>query len=153
MDQNQPQQDIQIEQRLAELPEDVRAAVLSVEWEGKVAAIAARHKLHLDQAGVLADVTLMAMLGMVTLDNYPARLAADFSLPPQEAQAIAKEVSDEVFVSIRESLKKMAGATTFQAKPALPKPDLSAADAALHATAVQTAPAPYTTDPYREPPV
>jgi hypothetical protein len=135
----------QIEQRLAELPEDVRNAVMSVEWEQKVQAIAAKHALHIDQAGALGDTTLMAMLGFFSLAEYPSRIAQELNIPTEEASAIATEAGNEVFMPIRESLKKFNEAPVktpqpapapVAAKPApvipppaqTPKPDLSAAE-------------------------
>jgi hypothetical protein len=142
----------QIEQRIAELPEDVRSAVLSVEWETKVQAIGARNKLHIDQTGALGDATLMAMLGFFELSQFPGRIAEELKVPPDKAATLAKEVSDEVFMSIRESLKKLSGGTKESApppqtppkpippppppKPPLPKPDLSAADNMLRGKTV-----------------
>lgn len=147
----------QLQERLAQLPEDVRSAVLSVEWEQKVQAIGARHQLHIDQVGALGDATLMAMLGMFDLSEYPARLGQDVKVPADQAAAIAKEVSDEIFMPIRESLKKVTAQQgpaqpnpptpapqpmaqpAVAAQPALapkPKPDLSAAETMLSASVV-----------------
>lgn len=180
MDNDMPQQ---IEKRLAELPEDVRNAVLSVEWEQKVQAIAAKNALHIDQAGALGDTTLMAMLGFFDMADFPSHLAQELAVPPEKASAIAAEVSSEVFMPIRESLRKF----TERAKPAqpaaqvvapvpppaqTPKPDLSAAERMLENKTVSTPavpapaasaapvikqeppkPAAYSADPYREPPM
>lgn len=104
-------------QHLAQLPEDVRQAVLGAEWEERVHNIGGRHKLHVDQVGILGDDTLMAMLGMVPLEQYPSKLTADLGISAGEAAAIAKEVSDEVFIAIRESLKAMHAKT----EPAAPE--------------------------------
>jgi hypothetical protein len=106
-----------LEERLAQLPEDVRNAVLSVEWEGKVQAIGQKHRLHIDQVGALGDLTLMTMIGMVNLSDYPSQMAQQLNIPASDAEAITKEVGDEVFMPIRESLKKLSSPTN-PAKPA-----------------------------------
>jgi hypothetical protein len=153
----------QLQARLTTLPDDVRTAVLSVEWEHKVQAIAGRHQLHIDQIGALGDVTLMAMLGMFDIVEYPNQVAVALAIAPDIAATVAKEVSDEVFMPIRESLRTLsqqkAAPAAFPAMsmsatpassmpvatpaPAIAKPDLAAADAMLHTSMVST-PAPAT---------
>lgn len=161
-----------IEKRLAELPEDVRNAVLAVEWEEKVRTIANKHSLHIDQTGALGDTTLMAMLGFFTMDEYPERIAQELTIPVDTASTIAAEVNAEVFLPIRDSLRKFTETAVKPTEPApvvpsavrTPKPDLSAAEDMLQAKTVTIPalpaiqqetpkPAAYNADPYREPPV
>ncbi len=152
----------QIEKRLAELPEDVRNAVMSVEWEQKVQAIAQKHALHIDQSGVLGDVTLMAMLGFFDIADYPAHIAQEVGVPAEKASLIAADISNEVFTSIRGSLR--AFTETKKSIPEAAKPDLLVANAVLQAKTVSLPaqastpatppkPANYAADPYREPPL
>ncbi len=132
----------QIEKRLAELPEDVRAAVMSVEWEEKVRQIAGKHALHIDQTGALGDTTLMAMLGFFDMADFPVHLTEELKIPTDQAAAIGGEITAEVFRPIRESLKKFTeGNKATIPAPTAPKPDLVAAEAMLQAKTV-SAPAP-----------
>lgn len=199
-----------LEERIAQLPADVRQAVLSVEWEAKVQALGAKHHLHIDQIGLLGDLTLMTLLGLVALTDFPTRVAQEVKVSADDAAAITHEIDSEVFMPIRESLKKMTPSSGGQPAPAptapsafagtpapiqttpaaaptapianvpaVPKPDLSAADAMLTTTSVtapsaapiapaaatpaapaapaapSTPPKPqaYSADPYREPPL
>lgn len=172
MEQNSAQQ---IEKRLAELPSDVQAAVLSVEWEQKVRAVAQKHGLHIDQTGILGDITLMAMLGMLDLAEYPQQVARDLALPADKAAAVASDINNDVFTPIRESLKsftsrpKEAPAAPITAMPnptipatpelppipeakPLPKPDLAPAEKLLEAKTVSVPPAnPATAAPQPKP--
>ncbi len=119
----EPNNEEQIAQRLAQLPADVRNAVLSVEWEQKLQAIGEKHHLHIDQVGALGDVTLMTMLGMVGLDQYPVRIAQELKIAQPDADAIAKEANDGVFMPIRESMKSFTG-TRGGAEPVTPEKSL-----------------------------
>lgn len=141
----------QIEQRLAELPEDVRNAVLSVEWEGKVQAIAQKHTLHIDQAGALGDLTLMTMLGLSSLADFGTQIGTELKVPQDKAAQIAEDISHEVFMPIQASLRAFTeGKAAAPAPVAAPlgrspatgeaKPDLSAAESMLSAKAVSTPP-------------
>jgi|GEM_PF-4272512 len=144
----------QIEKRLAELPEDVRNAVLSVEWEQKVQAIAQKHALHIDQSGALGDTTLMAMLGFFNMADFATHITQEVGVSADAASAIATEVSNEVFMPIRDSLHKFveaaskpevapapeAPAAVKLAPAPQPKPDLSAAEVMLQGKTLSTPP-------------
>ncbi len=107
----------QIEKRLAELPEDVRQAILSSDLDQKLRDIAQKHSLHVDQGSALSDETMLVMLGFSDPSEFAGNLAAQLHMPPADAQALAGEVSEQVFLPIRDSMKKFMEARA-QAKPA-----------------------------------
>lgn len=110
----------QIQQRLAELPPDVRAAIQSAELSTKLQAIGTKHKLHIDQVGELEDEIYLAMLGFSPLENLGSRLAKALNLPAEEGTQLAAEVSTEVFSPIRESLKRFTEERAAPKAPAEP---------------------------------
>lgn len=156
----------QIEQRLAELPADVQNAIASSDMEQKLNAIGAKHRLHIDQIGRLQDETMLIMLGFADMSTFDEALAKALAVPEEEANALAAEVSDQIFVPIRESMKAFAEKKT-AAPPTSPeatkgtaplqKVEIHPAEKMLMAPTVTKAPpappADYKTDPYREPPV
>lgn len=125
----------QIEARLAELPEDVREAVLSAQLGERLGAIGQKHSLHIDQVGKLEDETMLVMLGFFDPDQFNKQLEEQLSLSPADAAAIAQEVNTSVFMPIRESLKRFT-----EAKAAIPTPPSVPKEAQL--PQVQTAPSP-----------
>ncbi len=169
MDENFQQQ---IEARLSELPEDVQTAIASSDFDEKLVGIGKSHQLHVDQTQAVGDEAMLAMLGFIEMDALAKGLEAQAHLPADKAQAVADAIAREIFMPIRESMKRWAEsrktpappspsptpAPTATAKPA-PPPDLMAAEAMLSEKKVAV-PAPkapvqpqnYKTDPYREPP-
>lgn len=95
----------QIQNRIAELPPNVRAAVESADLAPKVRAIGTRHQLHIDQTGELEDEVMLAMLGFSPLDTLAARLTQTLRVSQADGEKIASEVSSEIFGPIRESLR------------------------------------------------
>src|SRR5579872_2168786 len=95
-----------VQQRFAELPGEVKAAIESNDLGNKVRTIGARHQLHIDQTGELEDEVMLAMLGFSELEDMAGRISTALRVPPEVAQKIAQEVSNEIFTPIRESLKK-----------------------------------------------
>lgn len=106
MDQEDIQQ--QIAARLAELPADVQAAVGSSDFDEKIQAIAKAHSLHIDQTEALADEVMLVMLGFAPMDTLARGIQEQVHVPTEHAQAIATAVSNDIFISIRESMKAWA---------------------------------------------
>ena len=149
----------QIEERLAELPADVQNAIASSDMEQKLNAIGAKHHLHIDQIGYLQDETLLIMLGFAEMSTFAEALTKALGVPAEEGKALAEEVSNQIFVPIRESMKAFAEKKSSSPAPvpaAVPKAEIHPAEKMLMAPTVTKAPpappADYKTDPYREPP-
>lgn len=146
-----PQNDVekQIEARLAELPQEVRDAVLSADLPAQLQEIGRRNNLHIDQIGKLQDETMLVMLGFFDLDQFDEQLSQQLGIPPQAAAVLAQDVNEHIFMPIRQFMK---GATNEQSvvPPAPPSPPvMPTAEATL--TQPTTAKPIYKTDPYREP--
>ena len=96
----------QIEKRLAELPEDIRAAVLGADLNRHVQAIGAKYQLHVDQMGLLGDEILLSMLGFTELDKLEEHVKTQVGVPADVASKIVQDSSEQIFLPIRESLVK-----------------------------------------------
>lgn len=115
----------QIQDRLAELPADVRAAIQDAELDKKVREVGAKNNLHIDQIGELGDEVMLAMLGFSPLESFGARLAQVLAMDPAAADKLAADIGTEIFAPIRESMKKWA------AERAAPAPKVDAQPAAV----------------------
>lgn len=98
----------QIEERIAELPEDIQAAIASSDVDEKIRLIGQAHNLHIDQMEALNDEIMMGMLGFINLDDLPHGIEERVRVTSQEAQAITDAANQEIFHSIRESMKAWA---------------------------------------------
>lgn len=115
----------QIEKRMAELPADIQNLILSKDLEKEMQDIGAAHQLHVDQIGALADEVMLTMLGFSDINQFASTIAAQVKVSSDEAQKIAAEVGEKVFLPIRESLKKFTetrAQTTAPAQMPAPKP-------------------------------
>ncbi|MBY0294287.1 hypothetical protein K2Q08_03075 [Patescibacteria group bacterium] len=97
-----------IQQRLAELPQDVRDAVLSAQLGERLRAIGQKHSLHIDQIGVLEDEVMLVMLGFFEPEELNNQIATQLRIPAQDASAIVQEVNEQIFLPIRESMKRFS---------------------------------------------
>ena len=94
-----------IQQRLAELPQDVRRAIESADLHARITEIGTEHKLHVDQVGALEDETLLVMLGFSDPAEFPDTLQKHLSISAEEAALIANNINEEVFQTIRDSMR------------------------------------------------
>ena len=169
----------QIQNRIAELPEDIQRAIMSADLDKKIQDIGNKHALHIDQTASLGDETLLVMLGFSKPEEFPLHIATQVRVPPEEASKLSSDISEQIFMSIRESMKKFAEQK--QTAEAAPNPtapslmpvkasDFRSAELMLKektvsvptlpkiepasrgtSTDVPPKPAPYKADPYREP--
>ncbi len=115
----------QIGTRLRELPEDVRQAVLSSELDQRIQTLGKKHQLHIDQAGALQDETMLVMLGFVDPASFVSRLQKELNIPKEKAEGLATDISNEVFMPIRESMKQFMASKESAAKAEHAAPTIS----------------------------
>ncbi len=159
-----------IEDRLKELPADVRDAVLANDLGERVRAIGERNHLHIDQTGSLEEETVLVMLGFADPREFVDQLQESLHVDETTALALAEEVNDEIFRPIRESMKLFAQsrAEVTEQTPEAPTPSIPVAPAKVGLPSVermlteatvavpppapsQAAPPSYKVDPYHEP--
>lgn len=149
-----------IQQRLAELPADVQAAIQSSDLHTKITTIGGKYQLHIDQMGELEDEVMLAMLGFAPLEGLGVQLTKDLNLAPDVGEKLAADIHTQIFAPIRESMKAFAAkkaaapatmpsAPAAVATPTTPNaptrppiaPDMHKADVVLTQPTVSTAPA------------
>jgi hypothetical protein len=104
-----------LKQKMLTLPPEIQEAMLSVDLANTVKKIGQKHKIHIDKLDSLFDQTSYVMLGLEHPNNFVKNLQGALELPPAETKAIAEEINEQVFGSIRESLKTL---TTQNSPPA-----------------------------------
>ena len=151
---------LQIEKRMSELPEDVQQAILSSEFEEKIQALGQKNSLHVDQTGALNDETMLMMMGFTEPAEFAKHIENQARVPQGKAQQIAGDVSQQIFLPIRESMKKFMDGQQKAVAPAPQPPMLPQTPPAPAPPPVppsvpkpsEQKPPAYKMDPYREPP-
>ncbi|OGG44333.1 hypothetical protein A2841_04130 [Candidatus Kaiserbacteria bacterium RIFCSPHIGHO2_01_FULL_48_10] len=96
-----------IRERLAQIPKEVRDAINAVDLRPRLQKITEKYQLHIDQAGVLENETLFVMLGLEAPNDFPGNITRELKIPAAQAQLITTSVNEEIFMPIREALRKM----------------------------------------------
>lgn len=97
----------QILEKYENLPEDLKEAIFSAGMAGTVKIIGDKYKLYVDKIGELENETGMVMLGLTHPKDFVSNLAQRLGVDKETAKKIAEEVNAQIFVKVRESLKKI----------------------------------------------
>lgn len=95
-----------IEDKFNSLPEEVKFAMTSPAVSQKIRSISEKFGLLLDQMDVLFDITSYVMLGLLPQSQFTPTLARELNINEKQARLITSEISDNVFSSIRESMRQ-----------------------------------------------
>ncbi len=98
-----------IDERLLKLPQEVQTAINESDYQSKLYAIAAKHKLSINHMGALEEATTKVMIGMIHPDKYEAELQNTISIDKGEITEIVSEVNETVLGKVREILKSHWG--------------------------------------------
>ena len=96
-----------LEEKIKSLPDDMQIAMFSPEVSEQVQDVAEKYSLDIEQTGVLMDITSYVMLALIPSKNFVAELAKEAQIDTEKATNIAKDINDEVFAGIKESLRKI----------------------------------------------
>jgi hypothetical protein len=87
------------------LPQEVKSLLYSPEMTFIVQQVGQKYKLHLDQIDFLNTETGQVMLGFVPVEDFANELASNLGVPQEQANGIAKDMSDLLFSKIRAAMK------------------------------------------------
>jgi hypothetical protein len=109
-----------IEDRVKKLPPEVRDVLASDELHKKIVGIGEKHHLHIDQIGVLEDEVVLVMMGLANPGDLAEELTKQSSLELPKAEEVVADVSQEIFLPIREAMKKFAESNVAEKSVVMP---------------------------------
>lgn len=95
-----------IEEKMEELPSNVKEAIESSGWEKKIVDIGNRYKLHVDDLDLLGFELALAMVGMSDQNEFMRQMKQELRLGDETLDNIVGDINSEIFSHIREKLKE-----------------------------------------------
>lgn len=95
-----------LEEKFKKLPEEVQYALTSPKVSQSIQNISQKNGLMLDQMEILFDITTYVMLGLLPSSKFTLTLAQELNISEKQARIITSQISDEVFVGIKESMRE-----------------------------------------------
>ncbi len=93
--------------RFGTLPPEIRDIMSSIDSIKMIESISKKYSLHIDQIGELADETWLVMLGVTKTSDFIGKLSLRLKIDRSKAGQIATDINDQLFLKIRDSLKKV----------------------------------------------
>lgn len=97
----------QLEQMLDTLPEDVKGVLFGFDTGKRIREIGSKYSLHIDKLSVLVDETNLVMFGITKPNDFPGVIQSKLGVTNDIAGLIVHDINEQIFESIRESLKKI----------------------------------------------
>lgn len=93
-----------IREEMLNLPEDAQEAITTSGWEKKTEEIGRKYLLSDDEIITLQLETASFLLGFVDEDAYPRNIEDEVGASKDEANKIAEEVMQKIFIPINDAL-------------------------------------------------
>lgn len=90
-----------------QLPQDLRQTIFSVETSNKINKVAGKNRLNKNQLWWASHTTGMILLGEINIVNFVKTLQEKCHLDRESARQLARDINQAVFLSVKESLKKI----------------------------------------------
>ncbi|AKM83934.1 TPA: hypothetical protein DCZ46_01210 [Candidatus Campbellbacteria bacterium] len=97
----------QIENRLNSLPADIKQAMSEVDTTTAILNVGKKNGLHVDQMGELLYCVGLVMLGLEHSQRFADIIIEKVGVSPEQAEVITADINNEVFLKLRESIKKI----------------------------------------------
>lgn len=108
----------ELEQKYQKLPEDLKEAIIGVKTAETIYDTGQKNALHVDQIGELADEVGLAMLGLTKTEDFVNHIKNRLQIGQTTAEQITREINEQIFLPIRESLMKLHSASANEANEA-----------------------------------
>jgi len=96
-----------VREQFKKLPKNMQDAILSANLSENLKAISEKHHFRIDQAGTFETEVMLVMLGLERTDAFAKSIEREIEISKEVAEQITKDVNDQIFLPIRESLKQI----------------------------------------------
>ncbi len=93
-----------IEQKIQELPDNIRSAVENFDWSSQVLAIAHKYHLQIDEIKDFRDEILLVVVGITPAQDFEKKIMRILGISREQAEAIVLDANELIF----SPLQKMA---------------------------------------------
>ncbi|MDO8560890.1 MAG: hypothetical protein Q7R91_01605 [bacterium] len=101
----------EILKRYESLPQDLKDAMMGISTADAISEIGRKTNLNIEKMGALAEEVGLIILGFIPSANFISDIKTVLDIDAEKAAEIANEVNQHIFLPIRESLKRLHGAS------------------------------------------
>lgn len=93
------------DERISALPEKIKDAISDSKYQLFIYNTGNKYSLNIDQIGMLEDITMKVMVGILSPDKYEEEIKSKISIEESKIKQITLEINENVFKNIKEILK------------------------------------------------
>ncbi|MDE1924999.1 MAG: hypothetical protein KGH79_02360 [Patescibacteria group bacterium] len=112
----------EIKKKFTSLPQDIKALVYSVDMLNVIQKLGEKYQLHVDKLEILEGEAADIMTGLSDPKTFVSNIKESLEIDETKANALAKDVNEQLFDKIRESMKKVYEQNTTPAAEAPKNP-------------------------------
>lgn len=91
-------------EQFQKLPPELKAAITASDLRQKLFVLTQKYRLHIDKAATLENEVVMVLMGMEDPEEFVRNIERELGIDASSAQALAKDVSEQIFHPIRTRL-------------------------------------------------
>lgn len=91
--------------RFMSMPKDVQEAIARSNWKENLYKITQKHKLTVEQMGILEEITIKVIKNEIHPDKYEEELASKITIAKEDISNLVNDVNEDVLKKIRESMR------------------------------------------------
>jgi hypothetical protein len=92
------------DERLASLPENIKEAISDSNYQTSIYEIGNKYSLSIEQIGILEEITIKVMTGMIKPDQYENEIKNKITIQAEKIKDVVSEINERVFKNIKELL-------------------------------------------------
>ena len=91
------------------LPTEIQDVLIRYDTSEHLWKIGEKHKLQIDKVGIMHDLSMDVMMGIIASKNFVRELQNELGIPALDASALARDIDEEIFKPIKNTMIKIYG--------------------------------------------
>ena len=91
------------------LPTEIQDVLIRYDTSEHLWKIGEKHKLQIDKVGIMHDLSMDVMMGIIASKNFVRELQNELGIPALDASALARDIDEEIFKPIKNTMIKLYG--------------------------------------------
>lgn len=101
----------EIQKSIAELPDNIKQAVVTFDWAQEILEIAHEHNMQIDDADDFRHQTLLVILGKIRAEDYEKGLVSELGLSKDLAETLVSKANQRIFLALQKRAFPRNGST------------------------------------------
>lgn len=89
------------------LPDEIKDVAVSSDVNQTIYNICEKHKLHIDEAGKVYNITMDVVMGIIATKNFESEIVREIKIDPLKSSVIVRDIDEQVLAPIKETMVRL----------------------------------------------